>query len=115
MKNKAVVAVARELTGFVWAIGREVQTSGWKGIKLEPVGVGAALRRPNTNTADQGEKTGGAQTQRLTQMPEGERGAAAATGEPSKTLLVGQACGNACRAISDPRAKAAPRRKSVLR
>jgi len=25
MKNKAVVAVARELTGFVWAIGREVQ------------------------------------------------------------------------------------------
>jgi transposase len=28
MKNKAVVAVARELTGFVWAIGREVQTSG---------------------------------------------------------------------------------------
>lgn len=32
MKNKAVVAVARELTGFVWAIGREVQTSGWQGI-----------------------------------------------------------------------------------
>ena len=37
MKNKAVVAVARELTGFVWAIGREVQTSGWQGIKSEPV------------------------------------------------------------------------------
>ena len=37
MKNKAVVAVARELTGFVWAIGREVQTSGWQGIKAEPV------------------------------------------------------------------------------
>ena len=31
MKNKAVVAVARELAGFVWAIGREVQTSGWQG------------------------------------------------------------------------------------
>jgi transposase len=32
MKNKAVVAVARELAGFVWAIGRQVQTSGWQGI-----------------------------------------------------------------------------------
>jgi transposase len=32
LKNKAVIAVARELTGFVWAIGREVQTSGWQGI-----------------------------------------------------------------------------------
>ena len=31
MKTKAVVAVARELSGFVWAIGREVQTSGWRG------------------------------------------------------------------------------------
>ena len=31
MKTKAVVAVARELTGFVWAIGCEVQTSGWQG------------------------------------------------------------------------------------
>jgi len=30
MKTKAVVAVARELAGFVWAIGREVQTSGWR-------------------------------------------------------------------------------------
>ena len=39
MKNKAVVAVARELTGFVWAIGREVQTSGWQGIKIEPAGA----------------------------------------------------------------------------
>jgi len=36
MKNKALVAVARELTGFVWAIGREVQISGWQGIKVEP-------------------------------------------------------------------------------
>ena len=36
MKNKAVVGVARELTGFVWAIGCEVQTSGWQGIKLAP-------------------------------------------------------------------------------
>lgn len=32
MKTKAVVAVARELAGFVWAIGCEVQTSGWQGI-----------------------------------------------------------------------------------
>ena len=32
MKTKAVVAVARELAGFVWAIGQEVQTSGWQGI-----------------------------------------------------------------------------------
>ena len=35
MKTKAVVAVARELAGFVWAIGCEVQTSGWPGIKLD--------------------------------------------------------------------------------
>ena len=35
MKNKAVVAVARELAGFVWAIGCEVQTSGWQGTKDE--------------------------------------------------------------------------------
>jgi transposase len=33
MKTKAVVAVARELAGFVWAIGREVQTSGWRGVE----------------------------------------------------------------------------------
>lgn len=33
MKTKVVVAVARELAGFVWAIGREVQTSGWAGLK----------------------------------------------------------------------------------
>ena len=36
MKNKAVVAVARELTGFVWAIGCEVQASGWQGLAIEP-------------------------------------------------------------------------------
>jgi transposase len=36
MKNKAVVAVARELTGFVWAIGRQVQSSGWQGLRMEP-------------------------------------------------------------------------------
>ena len=35
MKTKAVVAVARELAGFVWAIGRQVQTSGWQGIEIE--------------------------------------------------------------------------------
>jgi transposase len=39
MKTKAVVAVARELAGFVWAIGREVQTSGWQGV---PVTAAAA-------------------------------------------------------------------------
>jgi len=39
LKNKAVVAVARELTGFVWAIGREVQTS--QGVKTEPAGSAA--------------------------------------------------------------------------
>ena len=33
MKTKAVVAVARELAGFVWAIGQQVQTSGWQGVK----------------------------------------------------------------------------------
>ena len=37
MKTKAVVAVARELAGFVWAIGREVQTSGWQGVPLDAV------------------------------------------------------------------------------
>lgn len=37
MKNKVVVAVARELAGFVWAIGCEVQNSGWRGIKLASV------------------------------------------------------------------------------
>ena len=35
LKTKAVVAVARELAGFVWAIGREVQTSGWQGIQTD--------------------------------------------------------------------------------
>jgi transposase len=35
MKTKAVVAVARELVGFVWAIGQQVQTSGWKGLPIE--------------------------------------------------------------------------------
>ena len=32
LQTKVVVAVARELAGFVWAIGREVQISGWKGV-----------------------------------------------------------------------------------
>ena len=41
MKTKAVVAVARELAGFVWAIGQEVQTSGWQGIKIEPASAAA--------------------------------------------------------------------------
>jgi len=36
MKTKAVVAVARELAGFVWAIGQEVQTSGWQGVEIKP-------------------------------------------------------------------------------
>ena len=42
LKNKAVVAVARELAGFVWAIAREVQTSGWRGVKPEPARSQAA-------------------------------------------------------------------------
>ena len=42
MKTKAVVAVARELAGFVWAIGCEVQTSGWQGIKSESESAAAA-------------------------------------------------------------------------
>ena len=36
MKNKCVVAIARELTGFVWAIAQQVQTSGWQGIPIDP-------------------------------------------------------------------------------
>lgn len=32
IKTKAVVAMAREPTGFAWAIGRHVNTSGWKGV-----------------------------------------------------------------------------------
>ena len=34
MKTKAVVAVARELTGFVWAIAGEVHNSGWQGLPI---------------------------------------------------------------------------------
>ena len=40
MKTKAIVAVVRELAGFVWAIGREVQASGWQGV---PIGTDAAM------------------------------------------------------------------------
>ena len=42
MKNKAVVAVARELSGFVWAIGRQVQSSGWQGLRVEPAAAASA-------------------------------------------------------------------------
>ncbi len=35
MKTKAVVAVTRGLAGFVWAIGQQVQTTGWAGIPDE--------------------------------------------------------------------------------
>lgn len=34
MKTKAVVAVARELVGFIWAIARQVHISGWTGVPL---------------------------------------------------------------------------------
>jgi hypothetical protein len=34
MKTKAVVAVARELAGFIWAIARHVHGSGWPGVAL---------------------------------------------------------------------------------
>lgn len=40
MKTKAVVAVARELTGFVWAIAREVRSSGWQGVPIEATTAG---------------------------------------------------------------------------
>ncbi len=36
MKTKAVVAVARELAGFVWAIGQHVQTTRWPGLSSQP-------------------------------------------------------------------------------
>jgi transposase len=42
MKTKAVVAVARELAGFVWAIGCEVQNSGWQGIRSEAESAAAS-------------------------------------------------------------------------
>ena len=42
MKTKAVVAVARELAGFVWAIGCEVQNSGWQGMPTPPATPEAA-------------------------------------------------------------------------
>lgn len=41
LKTKAVVAVARELAGFVWAIARLVQTSGWPGLPIEPANQAA--------------------------------------------------------------------------
>jgi transposase len=50
MKTKAVVAVARELAGFVWAIGREVQTSGWQGIAIEPAAVAVAMNSVSPGT-----------------------------------------------------------------
>ena len=37
--DEAIVAVARELAGFVWAIGREVQTSGWQGVAAKTATV----------------------------------------------------------------------------
>lgn len=33
MKTKATVAVARELAGFIWAIGQWVQVTGWPGLR----------------------------------------------------------------------------------
>ena len=42
MKTKAVVAVARELAGFVWAIGQEVQNSGWDGVRVKVETASAA-------------------------------------------------------------------------
>ena len=42
LKTKAVVAVARELAGFVWAVGCKVQTSGWQGLATTPAARQAA-------------------------------------------------------------------------
>jgi transposase len=36
LKTKAVVAVARELVGFIWAIAAEVRRSGWQGSLGKP-------------------------------------------------------------------------------
>ena len=49
---REVVAVARELTGFVWAIGREVQSSAWPG----PSGTAphCALRVSSARNGDTG-------------------------------------------------------------
>ncbi len=35
----------RELTGFVWAIGREVQTSGWQGVPITAAAVVAKVAK----------------------------------------------------------------------
>ena len=72
MKTKVVVAIARELAGFVWAIAREVSSARERNRRL-------SARR--TTSAK-----GGASPTHAT-MPERERGAATATGEPSTTLL----------------------------
>jgi len=71
-------------------------------------------RRHEFKYAGQGRRSQEVHDRHFASMPEGERGAAAATGESSTTLLVGPACSDACSAISVPRAKAAPRRTSVL-
>ena len=41
MKTKAVVAVARELVGFIWAIARQVHTSGWQGVPVQDAAAAA--------------------------------------------------------------------------
>ena len=43
MKTKATVAVARELAGFIWAIGQWVQATGWPGLRedCDPVAAPA--------------------------------------------------------------------------
>lgn len=46
MKTKAVVAVARELVGFVWAVAREVQTSDSQGSRPALMPSIAALLAP---------------------------------------------------------------------
>jgi hypothetical protein len=42
LKTKAVVAVARELVRFIWAIAAEVSHSGWQGFARQagPVAMG---------------------------------------------------------------------------
>lgn len=45
MKTKAVVAVARELAGVMWAIGCEVQTSGGPCLPIKPAALPAPAPR----------------------------------------------------------------------
>ncbi len=42
--NKACVAVAKELAGFVWAIGMQAQRENWRQPKEETSGIDLVMR-----------------------------------------------------------------------